>query len=195
MLPFDAGASAWPPPRAAELLDRAVSYTRGVLATVPGTDLSAATPCAAWSLRDLLVHMDDTLAAMAEASRAPVLSLVPPRRPTDDGALLASIRQRACSLVAQWLPPDASAVRLGDTSLDREVVGSVGALEIVLHGWDVAHACASALPIPPALARDLLPVAWAHITPGDRPARFGPALAVADGSSPQAVLLAHAGRS
>ena len=48
--------------RALELLERALGYTRGALATV-GADRSGPTPCAGWSLADLLCHMDDGLDA------------------------------------------------------------------------------------------------------------------------------------
>jgi len=51
--------------RALELLERALGYTRGALATV-GADRSGPTPCAGWSLADLLCHMDDGLDAFLD---------------------------------------------------------------------------------------------------------------------------------
>jgi uncharacterized protein (TIGR03086 family) len=171
-----------------------VGYTRGSLALVREQHLDRATPCAGWDLRALLRHMDDSLAAMAEAALSSRLTLAPEPGPADAQALLASIRQRACALVGQWLPAPPSRVAVGGVSLDRELVGLVGALEITLHGWDVARAVGHARAIPPTLAMDLWPVARDHITAADRPVRFGPELAVPDSAPPQERLLAHAGR-
>jgi uncharacterized protein (TIGR03086 family) len=188
------GASPPPTPGAVELLDRAIGYTRGCLAQVTAEALDRPTPCVGWSLLDLLVHMDDSLAAMAEAARSPSLSLVPGPGPVDAQTLLASIRQRACSLVAQWIPQGQSTVLVGPAELARETLGAVGALEITLHGWDVATALGLDRPIPPTLAMDLWPWARDHITDADRPVRFALPPEVPPWSPPQNLLLAQAGR-
>lgn len=187
------GSSA-PTPSAVELLDRAVGYTRGCLAQVTPESLDRPTPCAGWSLLDLLVHMDDSLAAMGEAARSPTLALAPTPGPADAHSLLLSIRQRACSLVAQWMPPGEPTVRVGPAELARETVGAVGALEIALHGWDVAMALGLDRPIPPTLAMDLWPWARDHITDDDRPVRFAQPPEVPSWAPPQTRLLAQAGR-
>lgn len=181
-------------PSAVELLDRAVGYTRGCLAHVTPESLHRPTPCARWSLLDLLLHMDDSLAAMAEAARSSSLALAPEPGPVDAGALLVSIRQRACGLVAAWIPPAEPMVVLGPLELARETLGAVGALEITLHGWDVATALGLDRPIPPTLAMDLWPWARDHITDEDRPSRFAPPPQVPDFAPPATLLLAQAGR-
>lgn len=186
------------PPRAVELLERAIGYTRASLVLVTEADLGRPTPCRGWVLRDLLTHMDDSLAAMADAARATSLSLVPSEPPSDGGDLLDSICHRARGLLAHWHPvadvPDGP-VGLGDLSLSRELLGSVGALEIALHGWDVAESIGRPRSIPPGLAMDLWPVARDHVTDADRPVRFGVPVEVSDWATPTARLLAHAGRS
>ena len=182
------------PPGAVELLERAVAYARGSLLLVAEDDLGRATPCAGWTLADLLRHMDDSLAVMAEAAQGSVLELVPGPAPEGERALLDSICHRARGLLASWHPARSDAVGVGELFLGRELVGSVGALEITLHGWDVAQALDRPRPIPPALAMDLWPVARDHVTEADRPVPFGPALDVPDWASPQERLLAHTGR-
>ena len=79
--------------RALELLERALGYTRGALATV-GADRSGPTPCAGWSLADLLCHMDDGLDAFLEAAGGAVRVEVP-RRPASD---LEALQGKACHL-------------------------------------------------------------------------------------------------
>lgn len=182
------------PPTAVELLERAIAYTRGSLLLVTEADLHRPTPCRAWSLLDLLRHMDDSLEAFTQAAHARTLSLVPAGTDAVGGELIDTICHRACGLLAHWLPEPVGGVVVGEFSVPREVLGGAGALEITLHGWDVARSLGADRPIPPALALDLWPVAREHITDDDRPEPFGPALVVPDGASPQERLLAHAGR-
>lgn len=182
------------PPSAVELLERAIAYTRGALLEVREEDLGNETPCAGWTLLDLLHHMDDSLQAMAEAASAPVLSLTPAASLPTGRELLDRICARACALLGHWNPPPRGQVGVGDLFLSRELLGSVGALEITVHGWDVAQATGHARPIPPGLAMDLWPVARDTITDMDRPVRFGPVLDVPSWASPQERLLAHLGR-
>ncbi|GAB3447888.1 TIGR03086 family metal-binding protein [Phycicoccus ginsengisoli] len=182
------------PPGAVELLERAVAYTRGSLLLVTEADLGNRTPCADWDLRALLRHMDDSLDAMAVAACGPRLALAPPAVEGDGRALLDRICARARALLGHWHRVAGGDVALGALSLPRELLGSVGALEITLHGWDVAQSLDRPRPIPPALAMDLWPLARDHITEADRPVRFGPVLDVPDWAAPQHRLLAHAGR-
>ena len=187
--------SSPPAAGAAELLDRAIGYTRGALAQVRPEALDRPTPCSEWSLLDLLVHLDDSLAAMAEAARAPSLSLALVPRPVDASSLLLRIHQRACDLVAQWVTPGGPTVRLGEAGLARETLGAVGALELTVHGWDVATALGLDRPIPPALALDLWPWARDHISDADRPVRFAAAAEAPPWATPGTLLLARTGRS
>jgi uncharacterized protein (TIGR03086 family) len=181
-----------------ELLERAIAYTRASLVLVTESDLARRTPCREWLLHDLVAHMDDSLEVMAVAAQATSLSLVPSAPPVEGTDLLDRICHRARGLLAHWHPVDGGpdgAVGLGDLSLSRELLGAVGALEIVLHGWDVAESIGRPRSIPPGLAMDLWPVARDHITEADRPVRFGQPVEISDWATPAARLLAHAGRS
>lgn len=182
------------PPEAAELLERAVVYARGALASVRAEDLALPSPCPGWSLGRLLRHMDDSLAAMAEAASSPHLTLAPTAPADTADELLSSIKQRACALVGRWAASERALVDVGGHTLERETLGQVGALEITLHGWDVGRACDSLRPVPPVLAMDLWAVARDHIVDADRPCRVGPALDVPVWATPQERLLAHTGR-
>ena len=183
------------PPSAVELLERSIAYTRASLVQVTEADLDRPTPCHGWALRDLLGHMDDSLEAMAAAAQATSLSLVPSEPPTAGTDLLDSICLRARGLLGHWHPERGGGVDLGELSLPRELLGAVGALEITLHGWDVAESIGQPRSSPPGLAMDLWPVARHHVTGADRPFRFGPPVEVSDWATPATRLLAHTGRS
>jgi uncharacterized protein (TIGR03086 family) len=179
----------------AALLERAVAYTRGSLQLAVGADLDSATPCERWTLRDLLEHMNDSLAAFTEAAEIGYVDLVPVRT-TDRGAQLVDrLRGRACALVAAWAEhPDSDDVVVADRVLRSNVAAAAGSLEIAVHGWDVAQACGVDRPLPAGLALDLLDVVPLVVRADDRPRRFAERVDVPLHARPSTRLLAAVGR-
>jgi len=202
--PPSAGASSapeWPRQRlaGAELLERAVAYTRVSLQLVTPGDLDAPTPCAGWDLHALLRHMNDSLAAFTEAAAVGYVDLVPVRGPEDVGhpglELVDRLRLRACALLEAWAHhPDPADVTLADRELRSDLLAAAGALEITVHGWDVARACGVDRPLPAALTLELLEVAPMIVREADRPQRFADVVDVPLHARPSARLLALLGR-
>jgi uncharacterized protein (TIGR03086 family) len=198
--PLEWAAPARGPGAGAALLERAVGYTRLCLQSAATADRHACTPCEQWDLLDLLRHMDDSLAAFTEAAEIGYVDLVPVRGDAVDGLLerlLDRLRTRACALVAAWAdPPGRLQVRVGPegTTLPGGLLAAAGALEIAVHGWDVAQACGVDRPLPAALALDLLDVAPVLIGDADRPARFADVVDVPLHARPSTRLLAVTGR-
>lgn len=194
---------------AVELLERALSYTRGTLATVDDASLRCPTPCAGWTLDRLLDHMADALDAFTEAAAGyvDVRPVTAPWTgiPSAAGARVSALQAGACALLGAWAAADVAAdvgadvgagpglVAVGDRSLAPGLLVSTAALEITVHGWDVGRATGRRAPVPPRLARDLLPVAARSVTDADRGSRFGPVRPAAS-SAYDARLLAFLGR-
>ena len=180
------------------LLERAVGYTRTSLQLVADADLHAPTPCQRWDLLDLLWHMDDSLAAFSEAAIGHV-DLVPVAAP-DTGPEIARtvverLRARACALIAAWSRhPPTGAVAVGDRMLRSDLLAAAGALEIAVHGWDVARACGADRPLPTGLALELLPAVPVVVSDLDRPRRFAERLVVPPHAAAGTRLLAALGR-
>ncbi len=177
---------------AIELLDRALGYTRGVLAELTSSNpaLTRRTPCREWDLGQLLAHMEDGLDAFTEGAGGTVSA--EPRIPI--ATRVQALRVKACSLLGVWSSQRPDLITIGDQVAPASVVVAAAALEITVHGWDVAQAVGCAAPIPAALADSLLPVADALVSPHDRGSLFEPALHIADGSSAHDRLLAQVGR-
>lgn len=193
-------ASAPSPWSGVELLDRAIAYTRGSLALVTADLMAAPTPCAGWDLRALLTHMDDSLVSLHEAASVRRVRVdVPPATPDD---IVVSLRTRACQLLAEWTADWATGAVGGESRdvlvdgrpVTSPVLTSAGALEVVVHGWDVAVSCGVPRPIPDDLAAALLRLVPVLVTDADRPARFGPELTAPPGASSGERLLAFLGR-
>jgi hypothetical protein len=71
---------------------------------------------------------------------------------------------------------------------------SVGAVEVAVHGWDVAQSCGHPRPIPSPLSKALLTVAPTLVTQFDRPVRFAAARYASPDANPSDRLLAYLGR-
>ena len=188
-----------------ELLERAVAYTRGTLAAVTPTMLTRPTPCRQWDLDRLLDHMVDAMAAFTEASRGRVDREAHALRGVRIGgpdARIGRLKSEACALLGAWaarleqayddpVPP----IGVGEASLDADLLLSVGALEVAVHGWDVGQATGLATPIPEDLAARLLTVARDVVRPADRGTRFGPARPVQADAPYDHHLLGYLGRN
>jgi uncharacterized protein (TIGR03086 family) len=183
------------PPRSVALLDSAVAYTRAALQPARRSPLDLPTPCAGWALGHLLLHMEDSLEAITEAAEVGRVVVEDNPRRLDADRIVDRVVQRACHLHGAWTARSTSApVAVGGLALGRDTVVLVGALEIAVHGWDVAEATGWPSPLPEELAVDLLDVAHAVVTPADRGRRFAPAHAVPPTASAGTRLLAHLGR-
>ena len=183
------------PPHHVAVLDDAVSYAAACLQPARSCSLDLPTPCTGWRLGSLLLHMGDSLDALAQAARFGRVDLdAHPLAVAGD--FVDVLELRACALSAAWHERLTSApIGVGDLSLGRGTLALVGALEIAVHGWDVARTTGRGPAFPEALAVRLLEVALTLVTPADRGPRFAPAVAVEATASAGDRLLAHLGRA
>lgn len=180
-----------------ELLERAVGYTLGSLQIVSADDLSCPTPCAGWDLRALLAHMNDSLLALQEAVDDGGIYLGRACEDTGDSEdPVRAVRDRARQMLGAWTAGDvAGAAFIGGCPVSVSDVTGAGAVEVAVHGWDVAQACGGGRPLPPRLAEDLLICAQRYVTAADRPVRFADPLGLSEHPSEEERLLSFLGRS
>lgn len=86
-------------------------------------------------------------------------------------------------------------VSIAGVPLTTGIVTITGAVEIAVHGWDVARTCVRHRPLPTPLARELLELAPLIVGDTDRPARFAAPVDVSPPSDPGNRLLAFLGRN
>jgi uncharacterized protein (TIGR03086 family) len=201
-----AGSSATVVTGGVALLERAMGYTLGSLLLVTPETMSRATPCTEWDLRALLLHMNESLHTLHEAIAVGHVDLAAPEfQPTDDPGAdygnpavdpVASLRNRACQMIGAWTRAGAAGdISIAGKELSAGIVAAAGAVEVAVHGWDVARACGQDNPLPTALAGELLDLCQLLVRDADRPARFAaPIDLAADRGSPSNQLLAFLGR-
>lgn len=175
-----------------ELLQRAVDYTRGALATVTPDHLCDPTPCDLWRLGDLLAHMEDALDAFAEGAGGAIglHSAAPAPLPERLGA----IKVKACDLLGAWASATTPLVEVGGHPVPVGTIARLAAVEIAVHGWDVRRSTGYDAPLPADLAEDLLPTALAMALE-QQDGEFGRPLPVPADAGPSRRLLALLGRA
>ncbi|MEJ2857583.1 MULTISPECIES: TIGR03086 family metal-binding protein [unclassified Saccharothrix] len=183
--------------RGKDLAERATGYARFVVNHVTADDLSLPTPCRPWDMRTLLWHVNDSLATLAEGIENRRLGLAPGGFPAGDGDVLLVFRRLTTRLLESSVGAgrdDDRLVDVGGEPLHSLVLAGTGALEIAVHGWDIARTCGLDCVIPDAFATDLYNFARAAVGPTDRHPQFADPVPVTASATPGDRLVAYLGR-
>jgi uncharacterized protein (TIGR03086 family) len=167
---------------------RAAGYALEGLAEVTDADLDRPTPCGDWDLRTLLLHLADSADGLTGLAVGGELVPSPPR--TDDADPAAAARDRVLRLL-DVLTSAAGADRPDDGAV---AAARGGAIELAVHGWDVATACGSDRTMPPGLAAALLRAATSMVADAARPGLFATPVPVPADVGPEDHLVAFLGR-
>jgi uncharacterized protein (TIGR03086 family) len=166
-----------------DALDRAVTFTGGVVKGIRADQLTEPTPCAEWDVHALLNHLIGTewLCEGLLGDRAPRHAAPPGDLPAED--LVGSDPAAAYAAGAAALLATAGA---GDTltrmhqtpfgEMPGPALAGFTTLDIAVHGWDLATATGQAADLDPELAAHVLAFAESSITDDTRAPRLGPAL-------------------
>jgi uncharacterized protein (TIGR03086 family) len=209
------------PSGATALLAGAITYALGACVQVAPWEMTRPTPCTDWNLAALLAHLAASMADLESAIRTGRLDLDPdepnnpqwpdeppkpdepsqPGRPADRrrrpgrGGPVEVLRDRAANLLFSCYAhhgPDRF-VLVGGLPLPAGIVACTGAVEIAVHGWDVAAARGRRGPIPPALATRMLRLSPLLVT--GREGLFAARVQVPSEASPSDRLVAYLGRN
>ena len=155
---------------------------------VPEDRLGGPTPCPAYTLGDLLDHVDGLSMAFTAAAAKDIGS-AGGQGPSGDAARLGDdwrerIPTRLAALAASWRDPDAwtGMTRAGGVDLPGEIAGIVALNELVVHGWDVARASGQDYDVDPVSLEAAHGFVAQFSGPGQEASRaglFGPVVDVA----------------
>jgi uncharacterized protein (TIGR03086 family) len=187
-----------PHTNSAALLEAAIRYALGSVGLVTPRVLSGPTPCAAWDLGQLLEHVSASLAALHEGVVSGWVGLgAVDETPRDPAAgLVTTLRHRADRLLgaSSGVSGRGRVIAIADRCLDGATLRAVGAVEMAVHGWDIARGCGCHRPIPPGLATAILEVVPLVVTDATRYVHFAAPVPVAEQASPSDRLVAALGR-
>jgi uncharacterized protein (TIGR03086 family) len=135
-----------------ELHEKALALAVDLVAQVGPDDLRRPTPCAGWSLAELLGHMIGQHRGFAAAVRglaAPAEAFLPVR--FDPVAWHASVRELGSAFAAADVTATAVVVELSSTPLPMEQLVAAQLIDTVVHTWDIAQALGVDFTPPPDL--------------------------------------------
>lgn len=130
--------------RGLQLLASAVRYALAGAGLVTPPLLSCPTPCADWDLEVLLDHVSDSAGVLHQAITAGCAGPAPPSDDRPPGLdPVRGLHRQTARLLASCAAagPAPRLVAIGDRELTTNMVALAGALEITVHGWDIAVAC------------------------------------------------------
>jgi uncharacterized protein (TIGR03086 family) len=178
----------------ATLLEQSAGYALGVVGAVAPDLLPHPTPCHGWDLRMLLEHVNESLIALHEGLAGGCVALLPADCPSACDPVLV-FRNRTRLLLHASAGADCGAsVTIAGQPVPVGVMTAMASIEIAVHGWDVSQACGQRLPVPPALATDLLELSVLLVPLAGRYPLFGPPVPVPGSASPSDRLAAFLGR-
>ncbi|MFG1810557.1 TIGR03086 family metal-binding protein [Streptomyces sp. NPDC049040] len=187
------------PDGALPLLEQAVDYGLGCVDRVPPGGLLLPTPCTGWDLDALLCHLYESVCALREASESGEVALLPAEPPPADP--VAAVRRGARDLLDSWrdraVRPgrEPAEVTVGGMPLPGGTVALIAAVELAVHGWDIARSCGTPRPIPVPLARAILRRAPLFTEGAGHAALFAPPVPVSPLACPGDRLVALLGRT
>jgi len=164
---------------------RALALAGAAVAAIPPDTLDLETPCAGWTLDQLLAHMVGQNHGFAAAARGDGADLARwTDRPVGDdpaGAFARSAAEVAEAFAAADAPFDLPELRTRPVPAQRAI--GFHLLDTLVHGWDVAVAVGIPYGCPPEDAQLLLGIA--RRVPGVRPpgSPFRPGLTPVGGVS------------
>jgi len=174
-----------------------------LVAGVCDEQLDAPTPCAEYTVGDLLDHIVGVARAFAAAG-AKERGVNTPQPPPGNRSLLGDdwrtrIPRELRTLPAAWNRDDSwdGVTWIGGMEMPAEVVGRVGIDELVVHGWDLARATSQAFSPDRASVAASLEFLEPMSQPGMDAARqpaFGAVVEPAAGAVPLERVIALSGR-
>lgn len=143
-----------------DALEAAFAATRTVLANVTPDQYGGPTPCASWTVRDLVNHIVEGANWFGLCVNA---GAAPDPDPTHGfdyaaGDPMASFDEGAAAAVDAFAAPEAQArmIKLPFGELPGSAFLGIAANDVVTHGWDLAKATGQPYTVDPEVADDLL---------------------------------------
>jgi uncharacterized protein (TIGR03086 family) len=146
-----------------------------VVAGIEQDDLDSPTPCEKYSVRELLVHVDEGARGFAGDHTSPPLDL-------SGATWRETLADRLDRLGDAWVAPEAweGSSDLAGLDLSNAEWGRIALTEVVVHGWDLAAATGQEIDLPEETVRACFEHVSGFLKEPPVPELWGPAVAVPD---------------
>ncbi len=173
-------------------LEETFAHAHDVIANVRPEQYADQTPCAEWTVRELLEHMIGVVAGLGAAASGK------PRSPFslgDDPA--AQFEDVAAAAIAGWQTPGVMdrIVEFGPGPMPGRALAGINLLDTATHTWDLATATGQPATLPDDVAIAALEASLATISPEIRAGRFDAERTAPSDAGPTERLVAFLGRT
>lgn len=180
-------------------LERALYQAHNVLSGVSPSQFSDSTPCAKWTVKELMNHMVGGALMFGAVTRGDNLPGVPKTTDVTGGDLVSSFDAARQSLLAAWEEPGVEdrEMNFPFATVSAEMAARVELMEVLTHTWDLAHATGQDALLDDSLAENVLDFAGALVPDASRSAQgepFGFVVNEPDSAPPYARLAGLMGR-
>ena len=181
------------------ILDRAHTALRDATAALTAADLGRPTPCAEWTVAQVLQHAAGDQLAYVSAITGQGGPAENPFAPSGilagtPAALVEPALTASAAAFATLDPAGTTPTPLPQGALPAATAAGAAALDAGVHAWDVAVATGRPSPLDDDLAAELLPVARALVEPLRQYGAYAPALEATEHDGAAAELLRYLGR-
>jgi uncharacterized protein (TIGR03086 family) len=182
-----------------EALQTAIGTTRGVLSEIRPDQLSLPTPCASWTVADVINHVVGGQQLFAKMLRGEEVS----RDPVDyaSGDFMAAFDEGSAASLAEFEAEGVMdrIVHLPFGDMPGSAFMAIATTDTLTHGWDLAKATGQGTDLSPELAEQLLAGVQGFLSDkmrgADGVAAFGPEQSAPTDASNADRLAAFLGRS
>lgn len=143
-----------------DLFTEATDAASAVVAGAAGSSLDPPTPCADWTVRDLIDHWAGTTAAMARIGDGDALDPDDPWGTNQSASEVdwgAELQANLAAMAAGWSTDDPwqGTVQAGDQEMPAPMIGDMAFVEALLHAWDLARATGQQFAVADPVAAEL----------------------------------------
>jgi uncharacterized protein (TIGR03086 family) len=175
-----------------DALEQTFAHAHRVVARVVPDQYGDKTPCAEWTVRELLEHMIGVVDGLGAAvsGRTPV--------PFSLGAdPAAQLEAAASAAMVGWRTPGVldRTIDAGPGPMPGRVLAGINLLDTATHTWDLATATGQPAALPEGVAMAALEASRAIVGPELRPGRFDPEIAAPANATTTEVLVTFLGRT
>ena len=174
-----------------------VASLQPVIYGVSAMEMENPTPCTEFDVRTVANHMLGTIEAMRRVGASEPLDPEDPWGTNGENIREQwrdDLGQKLNEFADAWSRPDAWEGDAMDGAMPRQLVGDMGYVEVMLHGWDLAKGTGQDLEYDDEAVARALEILEQTGEQGRSGGAFGPEVQVPDDAAPFAKALALSGR-
>jgi uncharacterized protein (TIGR03086 family) len=179
-------------------LDSVVATLQPVVRAVPDEMLEAPTPCAEFDVRAVANHMLGTIEAMRRVGASEALDPDDPWGTNGDNVTerwREELGEKLSGFAQAWSDPAAWEGDAMGGAMPKQLIGDMGFVEVVLHGWDLARGSGQEITYDVEAITTALAVMEQIGEQGRSMRAFGPEVPLPHDASAFEQVLAKAGRN